>query len=180
MLLISHHDTVAGQLIIGTTDDRLVLCDWATRANSSRFVSRLAHRLDMEISQGRTPVTAMAISQIDEYFRGERTVFDLPLLLSGTGFQLDVWNALSQIPYGTTVTYADIAAASAHKTAVRAVANAIGANRLSLIIPCHRVTATGSIGGYAGGIRAKRTLIGLERSQKEALHGETPHTTPLY
>lgn len=102
--------------------------------------------------------------QIDEYFSGKRLQFDLPLHPSGTPFQLDVWNALLAIPYGETVSYADIAQRIRRPRAVRAVGAANGANPLAIIVPCHRVIGSnGDLTGYGGGLPIKRWLLAHER-----------------
>ncbi|HEY3687988.1 MAG TPA: methylated-DNA--[protein]-cysteine S-methyltransferase [Streptosporangiaceae bacterium] len=104
-----------------------------------------------------------AADQLDAYFSGERTTFDLPLAPRGTEFQRAVWSALTEIPYGQTTTYAQLALDIDRPTAIRAVGAANGRNPISLIIPCHRVIGTdGSLTGYAGGLPRKRTLLDLE------------------
>ncbi len=102
--------------------------------------------------------------QLDEYFAGERKAFDLPLKLQGTPFQMGVWEALSRIPYGSTVTYGDLAAAAGYPRAARAVGNAMRKNPLWLLIPCHRVVGASDLGGYGGpeGAPIKRRLLILE------------------
>lgn len=162
-ICISRYNSSLGILLLGSFDDRLVLCDWASRRNSAEFIASVARRLKTGIDWKKTPVMIMAKSQLDEYFQGRRISFDIPLLFTGTDFQTDVWSAISEIPYGSTQSYSEIAFRSRHPEAVRAVANAIGANRLSIIIPCHRVTGINSIGGYAGGISVKESLLSIER-----------------
>ena len=101
---------------------------------------------------------------MDEYFRRERRAFDIPLLFAGTEFQNKVWDMLLQIPYGRTVSYAGMALSLGMPKAVRAVANANGANAISIFAPCHRVIGSdGSLTGYGGGLDAKRFLLELER-----------------
>jgi methylated-DNA-[protein]-cysteine S-methyltransferase len=101
--------------------------------------------------------------QLDEYFAGERTAFELPLDPSGTPFQLGVWEQLRSIPQGTTATYGDIAARVGRPHASRAVGAAIGRNPIGIIVPCHRVVGSGgALTGYAGGIERKVTLLTLE------------------
>ena len=106
--------------------------------------------------------------QFDAYFAGERTTFDLPLSPRGTDFQRAVWKALCDIPYGETISYAELARRIDRPRAVRAVGLANGANPLSIIVPCHRVIGSnGSLTGYGGGLDAKRWLLDLEqRSQR--------------
>ena len=106
---------------------------------------------------------AEAARQLDEYFSGRRRQFDLPLDLEGTEFQQRVWEAVSEIPYGQTRTYAQIASTIGSPKAVRAVGAANGANRVAIIVPCHRVVASGGgLGGYGGGLELKRRLLALE------------------
>jgi methylated-DNA-[protein]-cysteine S-methyltransferase len=101
--------------------------------------------------------------QLDDYFAGRRREFHILLDLAGTPFQLQVWDALQRIPYGQTTTYAQLAKAIGRPKAVRAVGAANGRNPVSIIVPCHRVIGSnGSLTGYAGGLDAKRTLLGLE------------------
>ncbi len=104
-----------------------------------------------------------AVAQLQEYFAGERTEFDLPLELEGTPFQKDVWLALAEIPYGKTVSYAELADMVGRPSAFRAVGQANGANPIPIVLPCHRVIASGGgIGGYGGGLDMKRRLLALE------------------
>jgi methylated-DNA-[protein]-cysteine S-methyltransferase len=120
-----------------------------------------------------SPALRKAIKQLDEYFRGKRRIFELMLRLEGSEFQLDVWQALLDVPYGATVSYGDIAKAVGRPEAVRAVGAANGANPISLIIPCHRVIgADGRLVGYGGGLDRKEWLI--EHEWKHA--GQTGKT----
>jgi methylated-DNA-[protein]-cysteine S-methyltransferase len=109
------------------------------------------------------PVLRAAAEQLAEYFAGERRHFDLPLAPRGTPFQQSVWAQLRLIPYGTTVTYGEIARRLGSPNACRAVGLANGRNPISIIVPCHRVVgANGSLTGFGGGMPAKRTLLDLE------------------
>jgi methylated-DNA-[protein]-cysteine S-methyltransferase len=107
-----------------------------------------------------------ARAQFEEYFAGKRTTFDLPLDLHGVGgteFQRRVWAALTEIPYGETISYGELARRIGQPTAVRAVGLANGRNPLPIIVPCHRVIgANGSLTGFGGGIDRKRALLDLE------------------
>lgn len=106
--------------------------------------------------------------QLDEYFAGERTTFDVPLAPSGTAFQLEVWVALQTIPYGTTCSYGELAAQIGRPGASRAVGLANGRNPISIIIPCHRVIgSTGTLTGYGGGLERKKWLLDLERGSAQ-------------
>ncbi|WP_078971008.1 methylated-DNA--[protein]-cysteine S-methyltransferase [Streptomyces chattanoogensis] len=111
------------------------------------------------------PPFAAAIAQLHAYFRGELTTFDLPLELRGTPFQRRVWAALCTIPYGTTVSYGELAERLGAPTAARAVGLANGRNPVGIIVPCHRVVgADGSLTGYGGGLDRKRRLLAFERT----------------
>lgn len=109
------------------------------------------------------PVLARAVAQLTAYFAGERRSFDLPLAPAGTAFQLAVWAALREIPYGTTVSYGELARRLGSPSASRAVGLANGRNPIAIVVPCHRVIgADGSLTGFGGGMAAKRTLLDLE------------------
>lgn len=109
------------------------------------------------------PVLLEAERQLDEYFAGARTRFDLPLAFAGTDFQKQVWAALLDIPFGETRSYAQIAAVLGRPTAARAVGAANGRNPLSIVAPCHRVIGSnGDLTGFAGGLDGKRFLLALE------------------
>jgi methylated-DNA-[protein]-cysteine S-methyltransferase len=117
-----------------------------------------------DVAAGREPVIDEAARQLAAWFAGERTAFDLPLRPRGTPFQLAVWEALREIPYGETRSYGEIAARLGRPAAVRAVGAANGRNPISIVVPCHRVVgAGGALTGYAGGVERKRWLLGHER-----------------
>lgn len=116
-----------------------------------------------EYSREETPLTRRVRSQLDEYFSGQRTDFDLPLKPKGTEFQKKDWAALQEIPYGQTRTYKDIAEAIGCPKGFRAVGLANNRNPIMIIIPCHRVIGSdGSLTGYAGGTHIKKYLLELE------------------
>ena len=105
-----------------------------------------------------------ALKQMNEYFSGERKKFDLPLYFEGTEFQKSVWNELRKIPYGTTVSYKDIAEGIKNEKAVRAVGNANNKNKIMIIVPCHRVIGkNGKLVGFAGGLDKKEFLLEHEK-----------------
>lgn len=107
------------------------------------------------------------VKQLDQYFAGTRTNFDLPLNPAGTEFQKRVWMALRAIPYGQSVAYRDIAEQIGNPKAVRAVGGANGCNPIAIIVPCHRVIgANGSLTGFGGGLDRKRYLLALERGEQ--------------
>jgi len=113
--------------------------------------------------------------QLDEYFAGARRKFDLPLRPAGTPFQTSVWNELLRIPFGATMTYAELARRLGNPAASRAVGGANGRNPISIIVPCHRVIGVdGKLTGYAGGVEMKRRLLEWER------HAAAGDREPLY
>ena len=116
------------------------------------------------------PVMAETAEQLQQYFRGERSIFSIPLDPIGTPFQQSVWGALMEIPYGETRSYRDIAVAVGNAKAVRAVGMANNRNPISFIIPCHRVIGSdGSLVGYGGGLPLKRWLLTLEKAARASV-----------
>lgn len=115
-----------------------------------------------DATETRAPFVAIT-RQLEEYFAGKRREFDIPLAPRGTSFQQQVWQALTKIPFGTTVSYSDIAHAIGNPNAVRAVGLANGRNPIPVVIPCHRVIGkNGTLTGYGGGLPIKRKLLVLE------------------
>lgn len=111
------------------------------------------------------PVLAEVATQLQQYFAGERVDFDVPLDLRGTDFQVSVWRALAEIPFGQTSTYGDQAARIGRPAAARAVGAANGRNPVSIVLPCHRIVGKdGSLTGFAGGLDTKQFLLDHERS----------------
>lgn len=162
-ILIRTFPTPFGELLLGAFNDELCLCDWRFRKMRRAVDMRLQQGLQADYSEGDPPVINEAIAQLSDYFLRKRTGFDLPLRLVGTAFQQRVWQALRNVPYGTTESYAALTAKVAAPTAIRAVASANGANALSILVPCHRIIGSnGELTGYAGGLEAKRRLLELE------------------
>ena len=136
-----------------------------TLEGSERGVSRvfMPHEFAPAASRHACAVVEDAARQLEEYFRGDRRVFDVLLdEPPATQFQREVWSALRSLPYGTTATYAEVAALTGRPRAARAVGNANHANPWPVLLPCHRVVASNGIGGYGGGERLKRFLLALE------------------
>jgi methylated-DNA-[protein]-cysteine S-methyltransferase len=159
-------DTPVGQLLLATTERGLVRVAYP-REGHDRVLERLAERISPRILNAPAKLDPAA-RQLDEYFTGARTRFDLPLdpRLS-TGFRRDVLTHLPEIAYGQTASYAQVAHLAHNPKAVRAVGTACATNPLPVVIPCHRVVRTdGSLGGYVGGEEAKAYLLGLEASSR--------------
>lgn len=139
------------------------MCDWQVEKHRDHVDRRLGRVLQAGFVEGMSEVIAKAVRQLDEYFARKRQTFDVPLFFVGTEFQKSVWNELLNIPFGTTVSYGEMAERIGMPKAVRAVANANGANSLSIFAPCHRVIGSDrSLTGYGGGLPAKKFLLELE------------------
>lgn len=161
---IMPYTSPAGQLIIGSYSDRICLCDWVNRRIRDKNENLICRRLHYEYVEGCTDIIENTISQLNEYFSHKRIEFNIPLFFTGTDFQKSVWEALSDIPYGVTVTYSDIARSIGNPKGVRAVASAISSNPISILVPCHRVIGSnGQLTGYRGGIEAKQILLNIEK-----------------
>lgn len=127
------------------------------------------------------PVLMEAARQLDEYFKGERRAFDLPLNFHGTPFQKAVWAALLTVPYGQTRSYAQIAEQIGRPSAMRAVGAANGRNPISIVAPCHRIIGTGGqLTGFAGGLDAKAWLLRLEGAPLERNEPRHPIMDDLF
>ncbi|MGH9028049.1 MAG: methylated-DNA--[protein]-cysteine S-methyltransferase [Acidimicrobiales bacterium] len=149
-------DTPIGVLTLEGNDEAVTRIDLPGRAPVAGEL-----RND-DLSAAPAPL-AEAAGQLSEYFAGRRTEFDLPLELTGTPFQRQVWLTLADIPYGETVSYAELATMVGRPKAFRAVGQANGSNPVPIVLPCHRVVASGGgIGGYGGGLDMKRHLLALE------------------
>lgn len=163
LIHIQPYCSPCGDLLLGSYDGRLCLCNWTAEKHPGRVDRRLRRVFAAEYAEGGSDVTRKAARQLDEYFARRRRTFDVPLLFAGTPFQKAVWTELLKIPYGHTVSYGELARRLGLATAVRAVANASGANAISLFAPCHRVVGSDhSLTGFGGGLAAKRFLLDLE------------------
>ena len=161
---LQYYDSPCGEIVLASVEDKLCLCDWNEHPCAEKNMRRLVRLLNAEFVEETSAVLERAKIQLDEYFAGLRRTFDLPLHLVGTDFQKRVWNALLEIPYGETRSYKEIALKVDNLKGVRAVAQAIGANGICIIIPCHRVVGSDhSLTGFAGGLEVKRVLLGIER-----------------
>lgn len=155
----------AGELTLGSIDDKICLCDWAIENRRNLIDRRVSRYFNAIYENGTSEIIAQAITQLKEYFLGNRIGFSLPVAYAGTEFQQMVWAQLLKIHYGDTISYAEMATRIGRPKAVRAVGLACAANPISIIIPCHRVTSSnGRLTGYAGGLSAKQFLINLEQT----------------
>ena len=162
-VMLSSIPTPLGTMIAGATDDALALLEFTDRRGMDGQMKALATRTGRAILAGRTPIHEQLVAELAEYFGGTRRNFETPLFTPGTPFQVRVWDALLAIPFGETRSYAEQAAHVGNPEAVRAVARANGANRITILIPCHRVIgADGRLTGYGGGLWRKQRLLDLE------------------
>ena len=164
MILCRRIDSPVGPLMLAADDHALRHIEF--RDNCHPADRRDWHGGDNEVLQA-------AQQQLGEYFAGRRRVFDLPLAPRGTEFQRAVWQALADIPYGNTISYAQLAQRIGNPTGTRAVGAANGRNPLPIVLPCHRVIgADGGLTGFGGGLPTKQFLLRLE--------GALPQQTALF
>ncbi|MDO5673094.1 MAG: methylated-DNA--[protein]-cysteine S-methyltransferase [Actinomycetaceae bacterium] len=153
-------ESPVGTLILSATQGSLVecsfLCEASWEAEERKKKAMLAETANDEVLD-------RAQKQLGEYFAATRRSFDVPLSMKGTEFQLQVWHALADIEYGSTITYGQLASRIGRPRAARAVGGALNANPIAIILPCHRVIgSTGSLTGFGGGLGIKRALLALE------------------
>ncbi len=165
---IQYYKTKIGELILGSFDGKLCLLDFRYRRMRKTDDDRIKKGLNAEFVENDNQILEKTRKQIDEYLNGDRKKFDIPLLMVGTDFQKSVWNALMKVPYGTTSTYLQLAKNINNEKAVRAVANANGANSIGLIVPCHRIIGSdGELVGYGGGLSVKKRLLSIEETEMQ-------------
>jgi AraC family transcriptional regulator of adaptative response/methylated-DNA-[protein]-cysteine methyltransferase len=163
MILTSFSDSPVGSLYLGANESGICFLEFTQVNSFEEQKNRLIRKLKDDFSEGQNKHLDDLNLQLDEYFSEKRKIFDLNFVLTGTEFQKKVWMSLLDIPYGETRTYKQQAEYLAKPFAVRAVANANGANLISIVIPCHRVIGSdGSLTGYGGGLMKKKWLLELE------------------
>ncbi len=153
-----------GELIIGTYNNKLCLCDWYYRTMRDRIDNRIKTGLKADYINKSNSLIDRTITELEEYFDYQRKSFNVPLLLVGSNFQKSVWESLLSIPFGITQSYKTQAQNLGMESSIRAIASANGANSISIIVPCHRVIGSdGNLTGYAGGLAVKKRLLELEQ-----------------
>ncbi|MBN3004722.1 methylated-DNA--[protein]-cysteine S-methyltransferase [Chromobacterium alkanivorans] len=163
-LRLRRFDTPLGAMIACASEQGLCLLEFGDRPILNAELAALRRLLSAEIADGDSPLLQQAEREIGEYFAGSRRGFEVALHLPGTAFQQAVWQLLLSVPYGLTRSYQEQAARLGRPQSVRAVAAANGANRLSVIVPCHRVLGKdGALTGYGGGLERKAWLLAHER-----------------
>jgi methylated-DNA-[protein]-cysteine S-methyltransferase len=160
-----HLESPIGRLRLESNGTELVRIAFAEELSQGDPSSDTTTSSGEKDSGGNDPVLTAAVTQLEDYFAGRRSHFELPLAPGGTDFQRAVWQALEGIPYGELRSYRDIATAIGRPNAVRAVGAANGRNPLPIVVPCHRVIGSdGSLTGFAGGLDVKKKLLQLEGS----------------
>ncbi len=161
---LTYIETELGLMVAAATGKGICMFEFADYKGLDLEFRQLTEEFKAPLVQGSNPHFDTLRTQLQEYFKGIRKNFDIPLDLAGTEFQKKVWLSLLQIPYGCTTTYAKQAAILGKPSVVRAVANANGKNKISIILPCHRVIgADGTLTGYGGGIWRKKKLLEFEK-----------------
>ncbi|EPL9570162.1 bifunctional transcriptional activator/DNA repair enzyme AdaA [Providencia rettgeri] len=167
VIMIHRFTTPLGPMFVCATEHGVCLLEFTDRRMLETEFRDLQRLLKARIISGENDHTRQAEKEINEYFSGARQKFDLCLITPGSDFQRSVWQALCSIPYGQTSYYQALSEQIGNIKAVRAVAAANGANRIAIVVPCHRITGKdGSMTGYGGGIARKEWLIEHERKQR--------------
>jgi AraC family transcriptional regulator of adaptative response/methylated-DNA-[protein]-cysteine methyltransferase len=157
-------ETPLGEMIAGAVDDGICLLEFSDRRMLNTEYKDLEKHFKTTIQEGENKHFKTLRKQLKEYFKGTRKEFSIPLITPGTTFQQAVWQELMNIPYGTTRSYQEQSVALGKPDSIRAVANANGMNRVSIIIPCHRVIGSGGhLTGYGGGLKRKKWLLDHEK-----------------
>lgn len=160
-------ETPLGTMLACAADKGICLLEFADRDILDDEIKQLTKMFNAKIIKETNNLLDMLKKQLDEYFEGNRQEFTVPLFVKGTEFQESVWKVLQTIPYGSTYSYKQQAETIKKPKAVRAVANANGVNKISIIIPCHRVIGSdGSLTGYGGGLWRKKWLLDFESKNK--------------
>ncbi|TRX48301.1 methylated-DNA--[protein]-cysteine S-methyltransferase [Fulvivirga sp. M361] len=170
IILVSRLTTLLGPMFICATEDGVCLLEFVDRKMLETEFKDLQRLLKAKIIAGKNEHIVQATEEIREYFEGKRKTFEVKLLTPGTDFQKAVWHALKEVPYGKTSTYTQQAKKINKSKAVRAVGTANGMNRISILVPCHRVIGeNGHLTGYGGGLERKRWLIQHEKEHADLL-----------
>lgn len=161
-------NTPIGEMRAYATNKGLCFLKFSDKEKSEKILQHVLKTLHATSINEENAIIAQTRQEITEYFNAKRQTFQIPLHVVGTHFQKQVWKTLQTIPYGKTLSYSEEAKQMQQASAVRAVANANGRNRISIIIPCHRIIGSdGSLTGYSGGIERKKWLLEFEKLKAE-------------
>ena len=165
-LIAEKIDTPVGTLLAAASSQGLCLLEFSdVEDRLNRHIAKIEKSFNTQIQKGDSKIIQQLKQELTEYFNGKRKTFDIAIDFHGTEFQEKAWNALLEIPYGETRSYEDQAIAINQPTAVRAVAGANNRNKISIVIPCHRVIGkNGSMTGYGGELWRKEYLLKLEKA----------------
>ena len=165
VVFVNRVNTPIGPLLVAASDAGLMLVEFAETTRCETGLKRIQRRFRCRLTVGVHAHMLSIANELNEYFRGERTLFETPRAETGSEFQRAVWNRLEEIPVGDTVTYRELAATLNRPAAVRAVGRANGENGLAIVVPCHRVVGSkGELRGYGGGLWRKQWLLDHERN----------------
>jgi len=164
MIITTEIETELGTMTAGAVDNCICLLEFSDRKLLSREYKDLCNYFNTTIQAGNHGLLNIIREQLAEYFAGLRKEFTVPVITPGTPFQMSVWKELLKIPYGSTRSYLEQSAALGKPESIRAIAHANGMNRISILIPCHRVIGSdGSLTGYGGGLKRKKWLLDHEK-----------------
>lgn len=169
IMYVKEMNSPIGVLTLAALDEGLCYLGFGALEEETTYLRIWSkkYKLPCEIKREANEHILAGLNQLRDYFEGKRKTFDLPLVLKGSPFQVRVWEALQQIPFGETKTYKDIAQMIGNPKAVRAVGGANNKNPISIIVPCHRVIgSSGALVGYGGGLDKKEHLLNHEKNMK--------------
>lgn len=168
-IVYCNFESPLGEMIAGATETGVSFLEWHDRGGVERIKERVIKRYRAQLEEGSNRHLKLLNSELEKYFQGKLEKFSVPVDVKGTPFELRDWEQLMKIPYGTTISYGELARRMGNVNASRAVGRANGANYLSIVIPCHRVIeANGKLRGYGGGLWRKQYLIELETGAQPA------------
>lgn len=154
-----HSKTIVGEIYVSESQDKISFIGWGRPKQCTLAIDAKHNQIPWVVEE--------CLRQIEEYLSGSRKHFDLQLFVKGTPFQEAVWRAIYTVGYGNVLTYTHLAERAGFPKAVRAVANACGANKIAIVIPCHRIVAKmANNGGYAYGLGIKNRLLNLEANKR--------------
>lgn len=169
LIKTTRYHSPVGEMVIGSFGNNICLCDWICQQKNHYIDPRICRHLNAPYQEDSSEIIQLTIAQLREYFNGIRQQFSIPIIFTGSHFQRTVWEQLTKIPYGSTISYSELARRIGNPHAIRAVANATAANPISILIPCHRVIRSNhTLSGYRGGFQAKQFLLSLEASSSSS------------
>ncbi|KAJ8722174.1 hypothetical protein PYW08_004576 [Mythimna loreyi] len=165
LVYVNTYDFPVGKTIAAADDEFLYIITFEDSKNLEKHFETLSKELSCKFIESENKVLQKLKTELSDYFDCKLKKFTVPIKTFGSDFQKDVWNKLLELPYGSTQTYGDLAKAMGRPAShSRAVGAACGANSLPIVVPCHRIVASGSKGGYSSGVDRKSKLIELEKS----------------